>query len=88
VVIDLSSVRTFDDFVRAMKSAFPLDEDPLEIWRAIQEGLLWQRSPLRLRFTGWSRFESVMPRFAAKLKRMLRSHIGRVTVEYRDADET
>jgi hypothetical protein len=82
VVIDLSSVKTFDDFVRAIKVGFPLDDDPLEIWGAIHDGLFWQTSPLQVRFEGWSRFEKLMPRYAKKLKRLFRDHIGRVTVEY------
>lgn len=88
VVIDLSSVRTFDDFVRSMKVGFPLEEDPLEIWGAIQGGLSWQTSPLQIRFDGWSQFEKLMPRYARKLKRLLRDHRGRVTVEYRGSNGT
>jgi hypothetical protein len=83
IVVDLSSVKTFDDFVRAMKVAFPLEEDPLEIWVAIRDGLFWQTSPLDVRFDGWSQFEKVMPGYARKLKRLFRDHRGRVTVEYR-----
>ena len=54
IVVDLSSVKTFDDFTRAMKAAFPLDDDPLEIWVAIRQGLAWQTSPLEVRFDGWA----------------------------------
>ena len=81
IVIDVSSVKTFDDFVRAMEVGFPLEGNPLEIWRAIIDGLHWQTSPLHLRFVGWSQFEEVMPR-------LLHDHVGRVTVEYRDHEST
>jgi hypothetical protein len=83
VVVDLSWVKTFDDFVRAMKAAFPLEQDPLEIWRAIRDGLFWQTSPLKVRLEGWSEFEKVMPSYAKKLRRLFRNHLGRVTVDYR-----
>jgi hypothetical protein len=83
IAVDLSSVKTFDDFVRAMKTGFPLEEDPLGIWGAIHDGLFWQTSPLRVRFDGWPHFEKVMPRYARKLKRLFRDHSGRVTVDYR-----
>ena len=84
IVVDLSSVKTFDDFVRAMKIGFQLETDPYEIWGAIREGLFWQTSPLQVRFDGWSQFEKGMPRYARKLKRLFRDHLGRVSVEYRD----
>lgn len=84
VVIDLSAVKTFDAFVRAMAIGFPLEEDPLKMWGAIQDGLFWQTSPLHLRFVGWSQFEAAMPRYARRLKRLFRNHAGRVRVEYRD----
>ncbi|HXU03880.1 MAG TPA: hypothetical protein VN903_23120 [Polyangia bacterium] len=83
IVVDLSFVKTFDEFVRAMKIGFPLEQDPLEIWGAIRDGLFWQTSPLKVRFEGWSHFETVMPRYATKLKRLFRDHLGRVTVDYR-----
>jgi len=85
VVIDLSSVKTLDDFIRVMKVAFPLEENPLEIWGAIRDGLFWQTSPLHVRFDGWSQFEKSMPRYAGKLRRLFRTHVGRVVVEYRDS---
>ncbi len=83
IVVDLSSVKTFDDFVRVMKVGFPSEKDPLEIWGAIHGGLFWQTSPLEVRFDGWSQFEKAMPRYAKKLKRLFRDHLGRVTVDYR-----
>ena len=84
IIIDLSAVKGFDDFTRAMESGFPLEEDPREIWAAIRHGLFWQTSPLEIRFDGWSEFEKAMPRYAKKLRDVFRTHIGRVTVEYRD----
>ncbi len=83
IVVDLSSVKTFDDFARAMKIGFPLETDPLDIWKAIHDGLFWQTSPLKVRFDGWSQFEKVMPRYARKLTRLFQDHLGRVTVDYR-----
>ena len=83
IVVDLSSVKTFDDFVRVMKVGFPIEKDPLEIWGAIHGGLFWQTSPLEVRFDGWSQFERAMSRYAKKLKRLFRDHLGRVAVDYR-----
>jgi hypothetical protein len=82
ILIDLSGVKSFEDFTRVMEVEFPLEEDPREIWIAIRHWLLWQSQPLEVRFCGWAGFEERMPRYARKLKEIFRTHVGRLSVDY------
>jgi hypothetical protein len=70
-VIDLSAVRSRDDFMHAMASHFPVGPDHDNLWGPIFRTIGYQACPFRLRFIGWDGFAQRMPRYARRLRRYL-----------------
>jgi hypothetical protein len=69
--IDLSGVRSRDDFMRALKPHFPVGPDHLNIWGPIYRAIGMQTCPIRIRFLGWNGFADRMPRYAGRLRSYL-----------------
>src|SRR5688572_1539770 len=68
-VIDLSAVRTRDDFIRLMASHFPVGPDHHNLWGPIFHMIVYQPCPFRFRFIGWHGFAQRMSRYARRLRR-------------------
>jgi len=73
--IDLRRVSSRDEFQRELTKHFPIDADHRELWNSLYQAILTnQTGPRTLRFLGWAGFESRMPRYARRLKRLLVDH--------------
>ena len=72
--IDLSAVRSRDDFVRAMAPHFPVGPDHRNLWGPIYRTIGLQSCPIHIRFLGWSGFAERMPRYARRLRGYLMSY--------------
>jgi hypothetical protein len=70
--IDLSHVRTRDDFQREMGRHFKMEADHNKIWDCISLWLLYQPTACTLRFRGWVQFEQHMPQYARRLRRKIK----------------
>ena len=71
--IDVSQVRTRDDFRREMARHFQMDVDHAKIWHSISQGLLRMPTACTLRFSGWDEFERHMPHYARRLRQTILS---------------
>ncbi len=72
--IDLSAVRSRDQFMKAMAPHFPVGPDHRNLWRPIYSTIGMQSCPIRIRFLGWSGFAERMPRYARRLRGYLMSY--------------
>jgi hypothetical protein len=72
--IDLSAVRSRDDFMRALSPHFPIGPDHNNIWAPIYRTIVYQACPFLFRFTGWDGFAQRMPRYARRLRHYLANY--------------
>jgi len=69
--IDLTNVRSRDDFMRALRPHFPVGPDHLNLWGPIYQTIGLQTCPIHIHFTGWETFSHRMPRYARRLRSYL-----------------
>jgi hypothetical protein len=74
IIIDLRAVFSRDSFQRELARHFPIAADHSELWssfsKCLAEGLPGRLPPLRL--LGWDDFKRRMPRYARRIKRILK----------------
>ena len=70
IVVDLGEVTSRELFQREVGRHFSIAADHDALWSSLLSALANRREPAKVRFAGWAEFQTRMPNYARRLRRL------------------